>query len=93
MNDQVERETILEVLEFTPCLDAGFQRKKSQFNWTIASLGQKAMEDKRLSYVEGVQPRTWRSYRSLEMGTHFFKMASKTEMDGFSRTQISHITR
>ena len=66
-NSEASSETFLQCYRLIDTIEAAFAKRKALMQWTIASIGKSAMNDKKMGMVHGMYPLKWKHYRSLEI--------------------------
>ena len=66
-NAEASSETFLQSYRLVDTIEAAFAKRKALMQWTIASIGKPAMNDKKMAMVDSMYPLKWKTYRSLEV--------------------------
>lgn len=71
VNSEVTATKFLDVYRSCSSVEAAFQRHKTLHGWTIASIGQTSLDEKRF-FVRGMFSKRWKFTRSYEVPMHQF---------------------
>lgn len=77
LNDEVTSTTWVEKCRATEAVDLGFEKKKKANGWSIQSIGQQAMEEKKFQYAEALYEGRWSSKTSLIDCGFFYRESKK----------------
>ena len=66
VNHQAAASTFMEHYRSTDEVEAGWKKTKQKHGWTVESVGQGALESKKMEYAEQVYPQRWGSHKDYE---------------------------
>jgi hypothetical protein len=87
MNSETSATTFMQVLLSHDVVDAAWQRKKTQFGWSVGSESQSALDEKKLECATGLYPGRWKSYRQLEISGSFYRLMKSEKTTTSDNTQ------
>ena len=80
VNNDSEGTTFLQIYRSTENIEASFGRRKEENHWTVASIGQGAMESKKMELARKLCPGRWTGHASYEKCFSFYRDAQKLKL-------------
>ena len=81
LNEEATGTTVLQVWRSTSMVEQAWKKNRQEMHWPAASVGQKALADKKLELALSMYPGRWTTYTSYERCNIFFKVANKLTLE------------